>query len=180
MNSREVSLYKLVHSPASFVPRDLVHFYPRGSTRIEAEFPTSQKFYEGDVQVWRPYSRFPRGLGTRLTVCRSGTRANSLYMENFSHGRWLTFANLSFCGSSRNFFPRNLGAWHPWRGNCAKASIPREFSPRKSYFSSIGQVFSLQSFHCTVLPRLRDPVADWISGKDRRLVQRSYSLARSG
>ena len=40
----------------------------------ESEFPTSQNFYEGDVQVWRPYSRFPRGLGTRLTksrVCRS-------------------------------------------------------------------------------------------------------------
>ena len=29
-----------------------------------------QNFYEGDVQVWRPYSRFPRGLGTRLTKSR--------------------------------------------------------------------------------------------------------------
>jgi len=83
------------------------------------QFPTSQNFYEGDAQVWRPYSHFPRGLGTRLTksrVCRSGTRANSMYMENFNLGRRLTFANLSFCGSSRNFSPRNLGAWHPWRG----------------------------------------------------------------
>ena len=44
----------------------------------------------------------------------------------------------------------------------------------------IRQVFSLQSFRCTVLPRLHDPVADWISGKDRRLAQRSYSLARCG
>ena len=83
-----------------------------------AEFPTSQNFYEGYVQVWRPYSRFPRGFGARLTkskVCRSGTRANSVYMENFSLGWRLTFANLWFCGSSRNFFPRNLGARHPWR-----------------------------------------------------------------
>ena len=47
-----------------------------------SEFPTSQNFYDGDVQVWRSYSRFPRGLGTRLTksrVYRSGTRANSMY-----------------------------------------------------------------------------------------------------
>ena len=54
-------------------------------------------FYEGDVQVWRPYSRFPRSFGTRLTkskVCRSGTRANSVYMENFILGWRLTFANL--------------------------------------------------------------------------------------
>ena len=61
------------------------------------EFPTSQNFYEGDVQVWRPYSRFPRGFGTRLTkskVCCSGTRANSVYMEKFSLGWRLTFANL--------------------------------------------------------------------------------------
>ena len=135
-----------------------------------AEFPTSQNFYEGDVQVWRPYSRFPRGFGTRLTkskVCRTGTRANSVYMENFSLGWRLTFANLWFCGSSRNFFFREI--WGRGILGATKASNPRELSPRKSYFSSIHQVFSLQSFRCTVLPRLHHPVADWISGKDRCL-----------
>ena len=30
----------------------------------QPEFPTSQNFYEGDVQVWRPYSRFLKGLGS--------------------------------------------------------------------------------------------------------------------
>ena len=76
------------------------------------------------------------------------------------------------------FSPRILGgmAFLAWQ----KQDNLREFSPRKSYFSSIRQVFSLQSFRCTVLPRLHDPVADWISGKDQRLAQRSYSLARCG
>ena len=77
------------------------------------EFPTSQNFYEGNVQVWRPDSCFPRDLGTRLTksrVCRSRTRANSMYMQNFSLGWQLT---LQICGFLWKFFPQNLGAWHP-------------------------------------------------------------------
>ena len=144
--------------------------------RALAEFPTSQNFYEGDVQVWRPDSRFPRYLGTKSRVCRSGTRANSMYMQNFSLGWWrLTFANLWFCGFSRKFFPREI-----WGRGILGASNPRDLSPRKSYFSSIRQVFSLQSFCCTVLPRLHNPVVDWISRKDRRLAQRLYSLARCG
>ena len=110
-------------------------------------------------------------------VYRSGTHVNSMYMQNFSLGRRLTFANLRFCGSSSNFSLQNLGAWHL---GAAKVSNPREFSPQKSHFSSIRQVFSLQSFYCTVLSRLHDPVAGWISGKDRSLAQSSYSLARCG
>ena len=79
-----------------------------------------------------------------------------MYVQNFRLWRGLTFTNLWFRGSSRNFSCKVWG-----RGKSD------QFSPRKSYFSSIRQVFSLQSFHCTVLPRLRDPVADWISGQMR-------------
>ena len=114
---------------------------------------------------------------TKSSVCRSWTHANSMFMQNFSLGWRLTFANLWFCGSLRHFFRKIWG-----RGflGAAKPSYPRELSPRKSYFSSIRQVFSLQSFCCTVLPCLHDPVADKISGKDQHLAQHSYSLARSG
>ena len=109
------------------------------------------------MQAWRPYSRFPRVLGTRLTksrVYRSGTRANSMYTQNFSLGKRLTFAKLRFCGS---LVPAQ--ATESWAGpgneaslwlfveiflgeiwgcgilGAAKASNPREFSPRKSQFA---------------------------------------------
>ena len=108
------------------------------------------------MQAWRPYSRFPRVLGTRLTKSRvycSGTRANSMYTQKFSLGKRLTFAKLRFCGS---LVPAQ--ATESWAGpgneaslwlfveiflreiwgrgilGAAKASDPREFSPRKSYF----------------------------------------------
>ena len=99
-------------------------------------------------------------------------------MQNFSLGWRLTFANLWFCGSSREIFsPRNWGAWHPWRDK-SEQSAPA-FSAKIVFFINLPS-FLPQSFRCTVLPRLHDPVADWISGKDRRLAQRSHSLARCG
>ena len=94
-------------------------------------------------------------------------------MQNFRLGRRLTFANLWFCGSLWNFFPQI------WGRSILSAAKASSFSV-KIVFSSIRQVFSHQSFRYTVLPRLHDPVADWISGKDQRLAQCSYSLARCG
>ena len=100
------------------------------------------------MRVTCKYSRFPRDLGTRLTksrVCRSGTRANSMYIQNFSLGWRLTFANFWFCGSSQNFFPAKFGgvaslARHVDKKPAIRASFLREnrifhqfakFSPSK-------------------------------------------------
>jgi len=78
-----------------------------------------------------------------------------MYMQNFSLGRWLTFANLWFCGSSQEFFPRILGVWHPWRGKSEtiRVSFLREnrifyqfakFSPSKVSAVRYCLVFMIQ------------------------------------
>ena len=131
------------------------------------------------MQVWRPYRHFPRDLGTRLMksrVCRSGMCANSMYMENFSLGRRLTHKFVVLWLFVK-FFLQNLGAWHPWLSKSEHST--RVFSMKIVFFFNWPS-FLHPKFHCTILPRLHDPVADWISRKDRRLVQHSYSLARSG
>ena len=71
------------------------------------------------------YSLIPR-------VYRSGTRAHSMYMQNFSLGRRLIFANFLVLWLFAKGFP--LKIWGRGILGAAKASNPREFSSQKSFF----------------------------------------------
>ena len=98
-----------------------------------ALYSARQDFLGNCVAFRNPATIFPRKFCRRDRIsCDTGTRANSMYMENFTLGRRLTFANLSFCDSSRNFFPRNLGAWYPWRGKSKHSA--RVFSAKIVFF----------------------------------------------
>ena len=99
-----------------------------------------------------------------------------MYMQNFSLGWRLTLQICGFVALREIFSPRNLGAWHPWRDMSTKSQQSAPAFSAKIVFFINSPSFLPQSFRCTVLPRLHDPVADWISRKDRRLAQRSHSL----
>ena len=70
-----------------------------------------------------------------------------------------------FCGYSRKFSPRNLGAWHPWCGTSEQSA--KDFSAKIVFFTNLRK-FSPSKVSCCTVFVGRGGEMEWVcaAGKE--------------